>query len=124
MLSKSKTKKIKSYHAGIWAEYYAALFLIFKGYRIQKMRYKTRVGEIDIIAHKGRVVVFYEVKFRQTKDDALNAISPQARNRIRRAGEQYLLGFRGESHTLFDTCRCDVIAIDKNLFIRHIENAF
>lgn len=124
MRFQSKTKKTKSYRAGILAEYYAAAFLFINGYHIKKIRYKTRVGEIDLIAQRGKVIVFVEVKYRKDITDALNAISPQSMGRIRRAGEHYLLGLNNESHIIDPVCRFDVIAIRKNFLIRHIKNAF
>lgn len=109
-----------TYKTGVWAEYYAALRLMMKGYRILNFRYKTKVGEIDIIAKKGRIIAFIEVKYRQSLDDGVTAVSPQSQGRIRRAGEYFILGNRFESHTL----RFDVVAINTKLRMRHIENAF
>ena len=60
-----KNNKIKSYKFGIIAEFIAIWFLRFKGYQILKRRYKTFVGEIDIIAKKGRVIMAIEVKARK-----------------------------------------------------------
>lgn len=123
MLLKSKT--ITAYKSGIWAEYYAAAFLRLKGYRILKYRHKTKVGEVDIIAKRGKVISFVEVKYRQDTMQALSAVSEKSQNRIRRAAEQYLL-CKGdkESHSLDLQIRFDVIGITRNFKIRHIENAF
>jgi putative endonuclease len=60
-----KTKKIQSYQFGIVAEFVAIIFLRLKGYKILKRRYKTFVGEIDIIASKGRAIIAVEVKARK-----------------------------------------------------------
>ena len=51
-----------NYARGIWAERYAALYLFFKGFRILATRFKTPVGEIDLIAVRNNVMVFVEVK--------------------------------------------------------------
>jgi len=67
--------KNNHYTRGIWAEYYAAFVLIFKGYRILGLRYKTKVGEIDLVARKGNVTIFTEVKFRDNEADALEAVT-------------------------------------------------
>ncbi len=61
----SATKKIQSYQFGIFAEFIAIIFLRLKGYKILKRRYKTFVGEIDIIASKGRAIIAVEVKARK-----------------------------------------------------------
>jgi putative endonuclease len=112
--------KDNTYRAGIWAEYVAAAFLTVKGYRILKLRYKTKVGEIDLIAKRGGVICFVEVKYRSSLDDACAAVSPQSMSRIRRAAEHYLLGNGAESSIV----RFDVIGLSPQLRIRHIKNAF
>ena len=114
------TSHTKTYHAGIWAEYVAAIYLTVKGYRILKMRYKTKVGEIDLIARRGNTICFVEVKYRPTLDAACAAVLPQSMSRIKRAAEHYLLGCGTESSSL----RFDVIGITPQLKIRHIHHAF
>ncbi len=44
----------------------AVRFLKKKGYKIIKQNYKTRIGEIDIIARDGNALVFIEVKTRES----------------------------------------------------------
>lgn len=58
------TRKLKALKRGHIAEYRAALCLMLKGYRIVAMRYRTRLGEIDIIARRGDLVACVEVKAR------------------------------------------------------------
>ena len=59
-----EAKKKKSYWFGVFAEYYViCLFAIF-GYRFLTRRYKTKLGEIDLIFRKGNAVVAVEVKAR------------------------------------------------------------
>jgi putative endonuclease len=62
---KTKTSKIKSYQFGLLAELIAIIFLRLKGYKILKRRYKTFVGEIDIIARKKNAIIAIEVKARK-----------------------------------------------------------
>jgi putative endonuclease len=57
-----KDKKRKANLLGHLGEYFAILFLMVKGYSILERRYKTKVGEIDIIAKKKNVTIFCEVK--------------------------------------------------------------
>lgn len=71
-----------SYYKGIIFEIVAMLYLLIKGYKIIKTNYKTKLGEIDIIAKKNNVVVAVEVKKRTTIDLALEAISEKQKNRI------------------------------------------
>ncbi len=60
-----KKNKIKSYRFGFLAEFVVIVFLRLKGYKILKHRYKTFVGEIDIIAKKGNYLIAVEVKARK-----------------------------------------------------------
>lgn len=118
-------KKTTHYNRGIWAEYYASAFLLIKGYRILYVRYKTKVGEVDIIAKKGKVLVFIEVKYRVNLETALSAVLPTAQKRIRRAAEHFLISKKAKESLNLDTqIRFDVIGITKNNKIRHIHNAF
>ncbi|MEM7765923.1 MAG: YraN family protein [Pseudomonadota bacterium] len=67
----------------------AALMLRLKGYRIVAQRLQTRLGEIDLIARRGTVLVFVEVKARPTITGAIHAVSPKARRRIEQAAHQW-----------------------------------
>ena len=78
------------YRAGLWAEFFAAIFLSLKGYRILARRYKTHSGEIDLIAVRGGTVAFVEVKARLTFEAAEFSISPRQSQRIRRAAERWM----------------------------------
>src|SRR5262245_55959447 len=58
------------------AEAAAALWLRLKGYRILDSRVKTPKGEIDLIASKGKMLIFVEVKAREEQGKALDAVTP------------------------------------------------
>jgi putative endonuclease len=118
------SKKSNSYRWGILAEYIAAIFFLLRGYQIKKIRYKTKVGEVDLIVQKKRDLVFVEVKFRKEISAALEAVSPQSVLRIRRAAEHYLFCQQKESSMIHDNIRFDVIAINSIFSVRHIKNAF
>jgi putative endonuclease len=60
----------KAYRSGVFAESLVALLLRLKGHRVVARRYKTPVGEIDLVALKGRRLAFIEVKRRKTREDA------------------------------------------------------
>jgi putative endonuclease len=80
------------YLAGLRSERIAALALRTRGYRILSQRFKTKLGEIDLVAVRGRRVAFVEVKRRSDLNDAEAhaAVSPAQRTRIRRAAELWL----------------------------------
>ena len=110
----------RAFSAGRHAETVAALYLRLKGYRILASRYRTAVGEIDLIASKGKVTVFVEVKWRPTPEDGALAIQPRQQERIRRAADWYL-----SRHGQPDVpCRFDVVLVVPWRIPRHIKNAW
>jgi len=70
---------------GLHAEVVAALYLRLKLYCILHMRYAAGGGEIDIVARRGRTVIFVEVKLRADRDAAAEAIGAVKRRRMARA---------------------------------------
>lgn len=106
---------------GRLAERAAALVLGLRGYRILARRYATHVGEVDIVAQRGRLVVFVEVKARATLSDALAAVRAPQRRRIERAAVQFLAA-RPE---LADAeVRFDVVAFGRFGLPRHLPDAW
>ncbi len=89
------------------SEYLAALYLMLKGYRIVALRYRTKLGEIDIIA-KRNLAIFVEVKARREEMSAIDAVSPTAQNRIRAASDLWLQ--RQRDYALLSR-RYDIVAI-------------
>ena len=83
-------KKQQAYRKGARAEMQAAAYLRLKGYEILAMRYKTPVGEIDVIARKGRALVFVEVKARACEAEGLEAVHYRARRRIEQAALHFI----------------------------------
>ena len=75
---------------GRTGETLAAIFLRLKGYRILEARLRTPVGEIDLIASKGRIIAFVEVKARANRDHALGAVTPAGWQRISRAADFWM----------------------------------
>lgn len=107
--------------AGRQAETWAALFLRLKGYRILARRFKTPVGEIDLIARRGRLIAFIEVKKRFALDRALESVSARGRQRITRAA-QWALSRHPEWHGA--ELRFDLVAIGRWGAIRHVRAAW
>ena len=89
------------------SEYLAALYRMLKGYRIVALRYRTKLGEIDIIA-KRNLAIFVEVKARREEMSAIDAVSPTAQNRIRAASDLWLR--RQRDYALLSR-RYDIVAI-------------
>ena len=72
------------------AERLAILLLRLKFYRILARRWRSPLGEIDIVARRGSLVAIVEVKARGTSDGAAEALGPQQRARIGRAAALFL----------------------------------
>ncbi|MGE0737079.1 MAG: YraN family protein [Alphaproteobacteria bacterium] len=75
---------------GRWAEHAALLWLRLKFYRILDRNLRLRGGELDLVARRGRTLVFVEVKRRADLGASAEAITARQRQRIRRAAEEYL----------------------------------
>lgn len=106
------------------AETIAALWLRLKGYRLLARRFKTPVGEIDLIVKRGRVIAFVEVKARQNRTEALEAVSPQARARIARAAAWYLARMAPETHKKAEITRFDMVLVVPGQRPHHIPDAW
>lgn len=72
------------------AETLASLWLRLKGYRILAQRVRLPVGEIDIVAQKGRLIAFVEVKARRSEALAIDAVSKASWKRINRAAQSWM----------------------------------
>jgi putative endonuclease len=95
--------------------------LRLKGYRILARRYKTPVGEVDLIARRGRVLAAIEVKARADLDVAGEAITPRQRRRISRALAHFL-GGRPDLAAL--AARFDVMLVAPGRWPRHLVDAW
>jgi putative endonuclease len=95
---------------GISGENLACDELRRRGYAILERRYRTRFGEIDIVAREGKTIVFVEVKARLTDDfgGAAAAVTGRKQRRIAAMAVDYLARHRLQECP----CRFDVVAID------------
>jgi putative endonuclease len=99
-------------------EGWAAWYLRLKGYRIVGRRVRTPLGEIDIIARRGRVTAFVEVKSRSSLDAAMAAVTPWQARHIRDACLWWIAG----RDIVY--CRFDFILVTPYQIPVHVENAF
>lgn len=116
-----KKAKRDTYRFGLMAESFAAWGLRLRGWRILARRYKTPMGEIDLIARRGEMVAFIEVKARGDLSTALQAVSVTAQKRIGRAANHFLA-----RHTAHAGCcyRFDIIAVAPPFYWQHLDNAW
>lgn len=110
-----------AFRFGLSAEGRAALLLLAKGYRILARRYKTPVGEIDIVARRRGTLLFVEVKARDNFDAAAEAVTPRQQARIIDAAQYWLA-----AHAEAAECpmRFDAILVARGKIPRHLKNAF
>lgn len=101
-------KRKKAWRRGRAAERLCVFWLFCLGYRIVSQRLRTPVGEIDIVARRGKILAIVEVKSRPDKAAALGSVSPRQRQRLQRA-TQWLIASRPDLAAL--SVRFDVIAI-------------
>jgi len=107
--------------AGRRAEAIAAAWLMAKGYRILAFRLKTPQAEIDLVALKRGVLAVVEVKRRTTIAVALETVSFDQRDRLRRAGAALAARRRGLQGA---AVRLDLIALAPGRLPRHIPDAW
>ena len=87
---KQNSKKLQSYYFGLWVEYLAISFLLLRGYKILKKRYRNYFGEIDLIAKKHDLLLIIEVKARGTVTVIEEVLSNQQQIRIKKAAEYFV----------------------------------
>ena len=106
---------------GLSAESRAAAYLIAKGHRIVARRWRSPVGEIDIVARRRGTLVFVEVKARERLDDAAEAVVMRQRRRIIAAAEAWLAVHPEDANR---DIRFDVVLVAPKSLPRHIMAAF
>lgn len=99
-----------TYQTGLFAEFVARMYLRLHGFRIVRQRYttgrNTGRAEIDIIARRGNLMIFVEVKKRCDIPTGLDAITYRQSGRLRRAAETFIAcsGWTGDA-------RFDIIVV-------------
>ncbi len=111
--------------AGKIGERFAAEYLRQKGYAIVAMNFRSRFGEIDIIAQNGRYIAFVEVKTRAAESltHPFAAITPAKRMRIVKTAQYYLQGHPTQRQPRFDAAAVFMRA-DAPERIEYLENVF
>jgi putative endonuclease len=106
---------------GRQAETAAALWLQLKGYRILERRARTPNGEIDLVAAKGKMLIFVEVKSRPSFEAALEAVTPQTRRMIEQAARLWVARKRAMQDWLW---RFDIVLLAPGRLPRHMQDAW
>ena len=117
-------------HLGQLGEQLAAEHLLRRGFEIVERNYRTRWGELDIVAFDGRTLAFCEVKTRQSSGDrrrTLDALHPTKRSQVRKMAGRWLI--ERSDRPRADELRFDAIGVTftpdgRLLAIEHLEGAF
>lgn len=114
-------RRFRAYRRGHRSEWLAALALMVKGFRIVARRYRTKLGEIDLIARRGDLVLIVEVKARPTLAEAMDALGPYAERRIEGAADIWLTRQPDQARL---SMRFDMVAVLPRRWPVHVEDAF
>jgi putative endonuclease len=114
-------KRMAAFRLGVSAETRAMIFLGAKGYRTIARRWKSPVGEIDLVVKRGGLIVFVEVKARKALDQAAEAVLPGQCRRIVAAAEAWLAAH--PEHAGYDM-RFDAILVTPGRMPQHMVSAF
>lgn len=118
-----KKNELSRYEKGLKGEEIALNFLSLNGYICLANRYKKKGGEIDLILQKDDILVFVEVRVRKSIFEAAESITLKKQHRLTRVAAHFIMHELKEGRSYFYS-RFDVVLIDKNGNINHIENAF
>jgi putative endonuclease len=115
---------------GVVGEQLAAEHLIRRGFQIIERNYRTRWGELDLIAYDGETIAFVEVKTRRmatNERDPLESVRWNKRSRIRKMAGRWLIDRTDRPYA--DELRFDAIGVTfdpsgRLMGIEHLEGAF
>lgn len=110
-----------AFKLGLSAEKRAAALLLAKGFRIVARRFRSPAGEIDIVARRGALLIFVEVKARALLDDAAWSVTDRQKRRIASAAAAWLAAHPDDANC--DT-RFDAVLVSPRSLPRHIPAAF
>lgn len=101
----------------------AADYLLEHGYAILERNHHNPFGELDIIAEKDNIIIYIEIKYRAGNHygNPLEAVDDRKQQRISRAAFWH---YARCGANFEKPCRFDVIGIEGNGRLTHVENAF
>ena len=110
-----------AFKLGLSAESRAAALLLAKGFRIAARRWRCPAGEIDIVARRGKLLIFVEVKARARLDDAAYSVTERQQRRVAAAASAWLAENPDDA---ISDMRFDAILVAPRSLPRHIAGAF
>ena len=113
--------RLAAYRHGHFAEAAAAMLLLAKGFRPLARRYRTPLGEIDLIVKRGRLIAFVEVKARDQNVAGLQSVGRMSERRIVDAADLWLA--KHPAAAGFDI-RYDMVVVTPWRLPLHLPDAF
>lgn len=113
--------RLAAYRHGHFAEAAATALLMLKGFRPLARRYRTPLGEIDIIVRRGRLIAFVEVKARGEHGEGLASVGRLSEGRIVAAADLWLA--KHPAAAGFDL-RYDMVVVTPWRLPAHLPDAF
>ena len=113
--------RVRHHRRGHRGEWVAAMALRAKGFRIVAARYKTPLGEIDLIARRGDLIAIVEVKVRPTLIEAMDAVGRMSQLRIEAAADLWLSRQPAPARL---SIRFDLVAVLPWRWPVHVPNVF
>ena len=121
-MNKNKTRhRQRAKNSGHRAEALAALYLRLKAYRVIARNFRHHAGEIDIVAVRGPVIVFVEVKHRTAGGAGLEAVTARQWHRIGAAAQVFV---GRHQHLQKLSWRFDFIGLGRVGWPRHIKDVW
>lgn len=117
----AEANRVKANRRGHRGETLAAWSLRLKGWRIVARRYKTPLGEIDLIARRGQLVAIVEVKARSSFRSAMDAVMPSTQRRIIDSADLWLSRQKDAAKI---SMQFDIIAVLPWRWPIHVQRAF
>jgi putative endonuclease len=113
--------RVQANRRGHWGERLAEISLWLKGWRIVARRYRTPLGEVDLIARRGNLIAMVEVKARPSLQAAMDAVTPSAQRRITGCADMWLSRQKDAAKL---SIRFDIIAVLPWRWPIHVARAF
>jgi putative endonuclease len=117
----AKPKRVAAYRLGHRAEWLAVLALLCKGFWPLALRYGGKGGEIDLIARRGSLIIFVEVKARATYLAGLESVSAEKQRLMARTVQRWL---GANPSAMSAALRADLVIVMPWRWPRHVPHAF
>ena len=114
-------RRARHYRLGLLAETVSMIVLCMKGYHILARRFRTPLGEIDLIAKRGKTIAFIEVKARNDRTLLAESVSTHQKRRIAKAATYFLAS---RPQLTYCTFRFDIYLVSPWHWPQHIKNAW